>query len=54
MEEAITLIDLLSIGTFNANMTNSQLTLYMNDSQTNSLTQICNSIPSLLIRLAFS
>ncbi|MCH1480370.1 MAG: hypothetical protein L7U23_09755 [Crocinitomicaceae bacterium] len=54
MAEAIPLIDLLSIGTFNANMTNSQLTLYMNDSQTNSLTQICNSIPSLLIRLAFS
>lgn len=53
MAEALPIIELLSMGTINANMTNSELTLYMNDSKTNSLTQICNSIPSLLIRLAF-
>jgi hypothetical protein len=53
MAEALPIIELLSMGTINANMTNSELTLFMNDSQTNSLTQICNSIPSLLIRLAF-
>ena len=53
MAEALPIIELLSMATINASMTNSELTLFMNDSQTNSLTQICNSIPSLLIRLAF-
>ena len=53
MAEALPIIELLSMATINASMTNSELTIYMNDSQTNSLTQICNSIPSLLIRLAF-